>query len=71
MGTLVRMPLRAGAEPWLSKKQLAGHYGYGVRWVELRVADGMPSPWGGGQRRFLLSGVDPWIEAWSEGRKAT
>jgi hypothetical protein len=67
MGQLVRMPLRS--EPWLSKKALAAHYGYSVRWVELRMADGMPSHWRGGQKRFLLSEVEPWLEAWSEGRK--
>jgi hypothetical protein len=41
-GRLIRMPLRPGTEPWLSKKQLAAHLGYSTRWVELRVKDGMP-----------------------------
>jgi hypothetical protein len=63
--TVIAFPQRAGFEPWLSKKQLAAHYGYSVRWVELRVRDGMPSHRRGGQLRFLLSEV----EAWFEGRQ--
>jgi hypothetical protein len=70
MGNLIRMPLRPGSEPWVSKQQLADHYGYSKRWVELRVAEGMPAHWRGGQRRFLLSEVDPWLEKQSEGRTA-
>lgn len=64
------MPVGLGAEPWLSKKQLAAHYGYSVRWVELRVVDGMPSHLRGGHRKFLLSEVDPWLAEWSERRRS-
>jgi hypothetical protein len=64
-GVVVPFPRRAGYEPWLTKKQLGAHYGYSVRWVELRVRDGMPSHRRGGQLRFLLSEV----EAWFEGRQ--
>lgn len=70
MGTLIRMPLRPGAEPWLSKKQLADYFGYSTRWVELRVRDGMPAHRMGGQLRFRVSEAEPWVEAWSNGRSA-
>jgi hypothetical protein len=62
--TVVPFP-RRGFEPWLSKKQVAAHYGYSTRWVELRMRDGMPAHARWGQRRFLLSE----IEAWFEGRQ--
>jgi hypothetical protein len=65
LGTLVPFPRRSGFEPWLTKKQVAIHYGYSTRWVELRVREGLPSHFRGGQRRFLLSEV----EAWFEGRQ--
>lgn len=61
MGELVRLPLRPGAEPWVSKKQLAGHFGYSIRWVELRVREGMPSQMIGGQRRFRISECESWV----------
>jgi hypothetical protein len=48
-------------EPLLSKKQLAAYYGYSARWIELRVREGMPSEWIGGQRRFRLSLTDQWL----------
>jgi hypothetical protein len=56
------MPLRPGVEPWLSKKQLAGHLGYSTRWVELRVNEGMPCERWGGRLRFHVSEVEPWLK---------
>ena len=41
-GVVVAVPRRAGFEPWLTKKQLAAHYGYSVRW--LNFACGMACP---------------------------
>lgn len=61
MGRLIRMPLRPGSEPWLSKRQVAGHFGYSTRWVELRVKDGMPSQMIGGHRKFRLSECELWL----------
>ena len=61
MGRLIRLPLRPGAEPWLSKRQVAGHFGYTTRWVELRVRDGMPSQMIGGHRKFRLSECELWL----------
>lgn len=60
--TVVPFPRRHGFEPWMSKRQVAAHYGYSTRWVELRVREGMPSHSRGGQRRFLLSEIEDWFE---------
>jgi hypothetical protein len=60
--TVVPFPRRLGFEPWLAKKQVAAHYGYSTRWVELRIREGMPSHFRGGQRRFLLSEIEDWFE---------
>jgi excisionase family DNA binding protein len=62
MGSVVRMPLRAGVEPWLSKRQLAQHLGFSGRWVELRVKAGMPHKRFGGRLRFRASEVEAWLE---------
>jgi hypothetical protein len=49
-------------EPWLTKKQLAGHLGFSTRWIELRMRDGLPSRLIGGRRRFRLSEVERWVD---------
>ena len=61
MGTLIRMPHRHGAEPWRSKRQIAAHFGFATRWVEMRVREGMPSVMIGGHRRFLASECEVWL----------
>lgn len=48
-------------EPWLSKRQIAAHFGRTTRWVELRVREGMPSRMNGGRRGFRLSEVENWM----------
>jgi predicted DNA-binding transcriptional regulator AlpA len=62
--TATVLPFRVpvGREPWLSKRQIAGHYGRSTRWVELRMREGMPSRLIGGRRGFRLSEVDEWIK---------
>lgn len=45
-------------ERWLSKRDLAEHFRFSPRWVERRMAEGMPSRLIGGQRRFLLTDVE-------------
>lgn len=53
---------RAGApEPWVSKKGVAAHYGFSVRWVEYQLVRGLPSTLIGGQRRFRLSETDRFL----------
>jgi hypothetical protein len=53
---------RQGTEPWLSKTDLADHYSFSTRWVELRVRDGMPARRIGGRLRFRVSETDAWLE---------
>lgn len=57
-------PLNA-PEATLTKQQIAAHLGRSVRWVELRMREGLPSvppttrdP----HRRFRLSEVQRWLE---------
>jgi predicted DNA-binding transcriptional regulator AlpA len=59
---VLRLPLRAGVEPWLSKQQLAAHLGFSVRWVELRVREGMPCERWGNRLRFRASEVEAWLK---------
>lgn len=49
-------------EPWLDKARLAEHLGCGVRWIEMRVAEGMPSAMIAGRRKFRASEVEAWLE---------
>jgi len=58
---LIRMPLRPGSEPWLSKKQIAAHFGFSTRWVEMRVREGMPSQMIGGHRKFRVIECEQWL----------
>jgi predicted DNA-binding transcriptional regulator AlpA len=58
----LRRQIRTGTEPWLSKQQIATHVGFSVRWVELRVAEGMPCRRMGGRLRFQRSSVEAWLE---------
>lgn len=50
-------------EPWITKKQLAEYLGYSVRWVELRVREGMPRSQWPGAPRFKISAVEAWLAA--------
>lgn len=52
---------RAGTEPWQTKQEIAKHYGFSPRWVELRLRDGMPHRRIGGRPRFQLGAVDRWL----------
>ncbi len=48
-------------EPWVTKKQLANHLGYSVRWVELQVTKGMPCAPFPGPMRFKISQAEGWL----------
>jgi hypothetical protein len=48
-------------EPYITKRQLAEHYGFSTRWVELRMTEGMPVHRFGTRCRFILSQVDSWM----------
>jgi hypothetical protein len=60
--SIVPFPGRRSAEPWLSKRQIADHFGRSTRWVELRVREGLPSKMIGGRRSFRLSEVEAWLD---------
>jgi hypothetical protein len=49
-------------EPWLDKRRLAEHLGCGIRWIEMRVAEGMPCAMIAGRRKFRTSEVEEWLE---------
>jgi hypothetical protein len=49
-------------EPWLDKRALANHLGCGIRWIEMRTAEGMPSAIIAGRRKFRASEVEEWLE---------
>jgi hypothetical protein len=48
-------------EPYVTKQHVAAFYHFTPRWVELRVAEGMPCHRFGGRVRFLMSEVDAWL----------
>lgn len=49
-------------EKWMTKAELAEHLGCGVRWIEMRTAEGMPSAVIAGRRKYRASEVEPWLE---------
>jgi excisionase family DNA binding protein len=53
---------RRGREPWCTKQELAEHLGFSVRWVELRVREGMPARRMGRRLRFQVSAVEAWLD---------
>jgi len=54
--------VRRGREPWCTKQELADHLGFSVRWVELRVREGMPARRMGQRLRFQVSAVEAWLD---------
>jgi hypothetical protein len=49
-------------EPWRTRREIADHLGVSVRWVDYRIAEGMPSKKLRGARRLRLSEVESWLE---------
>jgi predicted DNA-binding transcriptional regulator AlpA len=62
MAVVIPFPTRTDWEPWLTKKQLSAVLGFGTRWIEYRVRDGMPSRRIGGRCMFRLSEVEEWLK---------
>jgi hypothetical protein len=54
--------IRDGNEPWMSKRELAEHLGFSVRWVEYRIAEGLPHRVFGGRIRVQPSAAMAWLE---------
>lgn len=50
-------------ERWLDKRQLAEHLSCSVRWINYRMADGMPHAMSAGKAKFRASEVERWLEA--------
>lgn len=48
-------------EPWVTKRQLAGHLQVTERWIELQHPDGLPHLRRGGIVRYRISEVDSWL----------
>jgi hypothetical protein len=63
LAALIPEPVPAGPAPerWVTKSELAAHFGYSRRWVELRQREGLPSQLIGGQRRYRLSHVERFL----------
>jgi hypothetical protein len=57
-------------ERWLCKRDLADHLGFGIRWVEYRMLEGMPHKRIGGRARFQLSSVETWLAQHEPPRRA-
>lgn len=62
LGRLVTGPAGVGVEPWISKRELARTLGVGVRWLDDRVAEGLPHRHIAGAHKFRLSAVEPWLK---------
>jgi excisionase family DNA binding protein len=62
--------MRRAREPWCTKQELAEHLGFSVRWVELRVREGMPARRMGQRLRFQISAVEAWLEQGQTGPAA-
>lgn len=60
MGEVIPFPKRP-TEPLLNKRQFARAKSRSTRWVEMMVAEGMPSERRGSMRFFRLSETDPWL----------
>lgn len=50
-------------EPWLDKRGLAGHLGCSVRWIELRITEGMPHAIIAGRVKLRASETEAWLAA--------
>lgn len=49
------------SERWITKRQLAGHLGATVRWIEYQQRLGLPHLRMGGMNRYRVSEVDAWL----------
>jgi predicted DNA-binding transcriptional regulator AlpA len=60
-GNLAVVDFGRTSEPELTKRQLEPLLGKSGRWIEQRMAEGMPSTMRVGKRRFLLSECRSWL----------
>jgi hypothetical protein len=52
-----------GPEPYIDKRAMAAALGMSVRWVEDRLAEGLPSVLISGRRKFRRRDAERWLEA--------
>lgn len=50
---------------WLDKEGIAAEFDMSVRWIEERMAEGLPHVHIGNRARFRVSEVEPWL--WGHG----
>lgn len=53
---------RAEPAAWIDKRELACHLGCSIRWIEARLAEGMPSALIAGRRKFQAAEAEKWLE---------
>ena len=53
----------------MTKRQLANHLSMSVRWIEMRVREGMPMVHFGNRARFRASQVESWISKQATGAR--
>jgi hypothetical protein len=53
----------AQREPYVTKRHVAAFYGFTPRWVELKVAQGMPCRKFGKRVRFRMSEIEVWLRS--------
>jgi hypothetical protein len=69
-GMAPRLRLVSSDEPWMSKQQLAHALGFSVRWLEYRLAEGLPHRRIGGRVRFQRSVAEAWLQDREQGSSA-
>jgi hypothetical protein len=57
------MGARVDLEPWLTKRRLAAYLGCSERWINYRMAEGLPHSLIAGRVKFRMSRVEPWLIA--------
>jgi hypothetical protein len=55
-------PLSSEPECWRDKHGIAEHFSCGIRWIEARMAEGMPHTFIAGRAKFKVSEVEPWLD---------
>ena len=70
MGVVIPFPKRPAQDPLIPKHLMAAHLGYSVRWLELRVAEGLPSYREGARLMFRASEVEDWLMARAKAKEA-
>lgn len=51
----------AQLEPWLTKRQVAEHLGVSPRWLDARIAEGLPRRELAGASKLRVSDVERWL----------